>query len=117
YGNACTSCTGVRDIDYAKHSSQTPATPMGFNQTCPAASCKGPCNKECHCESAPPSQAVWDLATRDLVSAGMDVTSAWQVVDRLWYASRSTSTSMFVCGNNNSCNVGNLFNVFRVADD
>ena len=26
YGNACTSCSGVRDIDYAKHSANTPST-------------------------------------------------------------------------------------------
>ncbi|MFN7975157.1 MAG: hypothetical protein U0166_22870 [Acidobacteriota bacterium] len=118
YGNPCTNCTGVRDVDYAKHSSQTPATPLGFNQSCPAGSGgTGPCGKEVHCESAPPAQAAWDLANRDLITWGMDVTSAWQLVDKLWYASRPTSTGMFACGNNTSCNAGNLFAVFRVADD
>ena len=123
YGDACTNCTGVRDIDYGKHSSNTPATPLNFIKTdCPTSSnYKGPCGKEGHCESYVSSEAVWDLATRDLVSWGMDTTSAWQLVDRLWYASRSTSTAAFTCTaasySSNGCGTGSFFSVFRVIDD
>ena len=36
YGDACTSCTGVRDIDWAKHASNTPHTVANFTQPrCP----------------------------------------------------------------------------------
>ncbi len=120
YGNGCTNCTGVREADYMLHHIQTPATPLGFNQVqCGSATCVGPCNKECHCEDAPIIQANWDLAVRDLTAApyNLDVSTAWQYLDRFWYASRSTATSAFVCGNNNSNATGNLFNVYRVVDD
>ena len=120
YGWPCTSCTGVRDIDYQKHTPQTPATPANFNKVqCPSAACQGPCGKECHCESAPSSQAIWDLAARDLISWGMDQTTAWQLVDKLWYLSRSTAGSAFTCNANgeDGCGGSSYFTVFRVADD
>ncbi len=120
YGNACTNCTGVREADYAKHTSPTPATPLGFNQVnCGAAACVGPCNKECHCEDAPGIQANWDLAVRDLTAApyNLDAATAWQYLDKFWYASAPNRAGAFVCGNNNSSAVGNLFNQYRVVDD
>ena len=40
YGDACTSCTGVRDIDWAKHVSNTPHTVANFTQPrCPRPCC------------------------------------------------------------------------------
>ncbi|HJX27349.1 MAG TPA: hypothetical protein VJ885_05515, partial [Thermoanaerobaculia bacterium] len=53
YGDACTSCTGVRDIDWAQHASNTPHTVANFTQVrCPTnAGYVGPCNREGHCES------------------------------------------------------------------
>ncbi|HEV7709298.1 MAG TPA: hypothetical protein VGP16_13955, partial [Asanoa sp.] len=94
YGDACTSCTGVRDVDYAKHASNTPATVANFTQVrCGAGS--GPCAKEVHCESYVPSEAIWDFANRDLPGPGLG--PAWTTLDRLWYLSRSTATSSFSC--------------------
>src|SRR5581483_5031935 len=140
YGDACTSCTGVRDIDYAKHASNTPATAANFIQPlCPPPSPDegdyvGPCGhdadahgvavnqREGHCESIVSSQALWDLAARDLPSPGSG--SAWAIVDRLWYLSRSTATgSDFRCDTtgvtwtSDGCVVGGLFRVFRAIDD
>jgi fibronectin type 3 domain-containing protein len=118
YGDACKACTGVRDVDYTKHQSGSPATPTWDNTYCPGGySCQGPCAGECHCESAPSSQANWDLATVDLITWGMDATTAWQTLDRFWYASRPSATRAYECGTNTSCNAGNLFNVYRVVDD
>ncbi|HEV7667444.1 MAG TPA: hypothetical protein VGS22_02890, partial [Thermoanaerobaculia bacterium] len=94
YGDACTSCTGVRDVDFAKHVSNTAATVANFTQVrCGAGS--GPCAKEVHCESYVPSEAIWDFANRDLPGPGLG--PAWTTLDRLWYLSRSTATSSFSC--------------------
>jgi len=119
YGDACTACTGVRDIDWAKHSSNTPATVNGFTRVrCGAGS--GPCGKEVHCESYVPSEAVWDLANRDLPSPGTGI--AWTITDRLWYLSRSTATSSFSCTTgatftSNGCGTGSWWKTMRAVDD
>jgi len=119
YGNACTACTGVRDIDYAKHASAVAATVANHTQVrCSAGS--GPCRKEVHCESYVPSEAVWDFANRDLPGAGTG--PAWTVLDRLWYLSRNTATSSFTCTRggtytSNGCSAGNWWKVMRAVDD
>jgi fibronectin type 3 domain-containing protein len=139
YGNACTSCTGVRDIDWAKHTRNTPSTVANFTQTtCPQPSANnpnyvGPCGKnaialgqttkkrEGHCESYVSSEALWDLANRDMPSPGSG--SAWAITDRLWYLSRSTSTAGFQCDvsgttwTSNGCFTGSYFRTLRAVDD
>jgi fibronectin type 3 domain-containing protein len=123
YGDACTSCSGVRDIDWAKRVSNTPHTVSNFTQTrCPTSSSGyvGPCNREGHCESYIGSESLWDLAMRDMPGAGTG--AAWTVVDRLWYLSRSTGTKSFQCTasgtwTSNGCNTGSLFKIFRAVDD
>jgi trimeric autotransporter adhesin len=139
YGNACTSCTGVRDIDWAKHSRNTPSTVANFTQTtCPQPSANnpnyvGPCGKDAiargtstkkregHCESYVSSEALWDLAARDMPNPGSG--AAWTIVDRLWYLSRSTASAAFSCNvsgttwTSNGCNTGSLFKIFRAVDD
>jgi fibronectin type 3 domain-containing protein len=139
YGNACTSCTGVRDIDWAKHSRNTPSTVANFTQTtCPQPSANnpnyvGPCGKDAiargtstkkregHCESYVSSEALWDLAARDMPNPGSG--AAWTIVDRLWYLSRSTASAAFSCNvsgttwTSNGCNTGSLFKIFRTVDD
>ncbi|HXU32507.1 MAG TPA: hypothetical protein VN851_18215, partial [Thermoanaerobaculia bacterium] len=119
YGDACTSCTGVRDVDFAKHASNTPATVANFTQVrCGAGS--GPCGKEVHCESYVPSEAIWDFANRDLPGPGLG--PAWTTLDRLWYLSRSTATSSFACTRtgtftSNGCNAGSWWKTMRAVDD
>ena len=120
YGDACTACTGVRDMDFAKHVSNTPATVANFTQVhCGIGS--GPCGREVHCESYVPSEAVWDFANRDLPGAGTG--PAWTTLDRLWYLSRDTATSSFTChtGTNpftsDGCGTGNWWKVMRAVDD
>ncbi|HEY0781749.1 MAG TPA: hypothetical protein VGE98_04780, partial [Thermoanaerobaculia bacterium] len=119
YGDACTACTGVRDIDFAKHTSNTPATVSNFTQThCSAGS--GPCGKEVHCESLVASETLWDLANRDLPNPGTG--SAWTTLDRLWFLSRSTATSAFSCTTggtftSNGCGTGSWWKTMRAVDD
>jgi hypothetical protein len=124
YGDACTACTGVRDADYAKHASNTPATPDNFIRVrCPNGSIlagRGPCGKEVHCESYVPTETMWDLAARDLPSPGTGI--AWTILDRLWYLSRNTATKSFTCTTgttytSNGCGAGSLWKVMRAVDD
>ncbi|MEA2695578.1 MAG: trimeric autotransporter adhesin, partial [Acidobacteriota bacterium] len=115
----CTGCTGVRDVDFAKHAANTPATVANFTQVrCGAGS--GPCGKEVHCESYVPSEAIWDFANRDLPGAGTG--PAWTTLDRLWYLSRNTATSAFTCTTgttfaSNGCGTGNWWKTMRAVDD
>ena len=140
YGNACTSCTGVRDIDFAHHTSGLPATVANFTQPlCPAPNASnptyvGPCGadviahgggrtsrREGHCESYVSSEALWDFAARDLPNPGSG--AAWSIVDRLWYLSRSTATRGFLCDTttstwtSNGCGTGTNWRTMRAADD
>ncbi|NMB99202.1 MAG: PepSY domain-containing protein, partial [Thermoanaerobaculaceae bacterium] len=89
YGDACTTCTGIRDADYAKHSSGTPHKPSQLANTsgfhCSKdSSYPGPCGYEGHCESYIMSEVLWDLAARDLPAAGLDATTSWYIADRLF---------------------------------
>jgi hypothetical protein len=123
YGDACTACTGVRDIDWANHTSATAHTVSNFTQVhCPTSGSGyvGPCNREGHCESYISSEALWDLAARDLPSPGSG--SAWATMDRLWYLSRSTATSAFTCTasgtwTSNGCGAGSNWKTMRAVDD
>jgi len=129
YGDACTSCTAFRDADYAKHTNPTPWTPQnkglsdpGFN--CSSGSYYGPCGWEDHCESGIATQALWDFVNRDLVASptSMDIVSAWQLADRLFYSSMSTAKSMYTCTGSgtktsNGCGTGSLYTTFRAIDD
>jgi hypothetical protein len=50
----------------------------------------------------------------------MDITTAWQTMDRLWYASRPTSGNSYACPSlttTNGCAATNYFSTFRVVDD
>ncbi|HEX4962143.1 MAG TPA: fibronectin type III domain-containing protein [Thermoanaerobaculia bacterium] len=121
YGDACTSCTGVRDADFAKHASGTAATALNFIKVhCPAGSGgTGPCGKEVHCESYVPTETIWDFANRDLPGAGTG--PAWTTLDRLWYLSRNTATSAFTCNHttfaSDGCGTGSLWKTMRAVDD
>ncbi len=119
YGDACVECTGIRDMDWDKRESHTPATPANFTQpNCGGGG--GPCGREVHCESYVPSEAVFDLAFRDLPASGMDLDSAWQLAEKLFYKSRQGSGgNAFNCSlpNSDGCGASSWFTKFRNADD
>ncbi|MGA9751599.1 MAG: carboxypeptidase regulatory-like domain-containing protein, partial [Acidobacteriota bacterium] len=126
YGNPCTSCTGIRDADYAKHTySTSPATPAQLAATsgfhCSRdSSYPGPCGYEGHCESYIMSEVGWDLAARDLPSAGFDANTSWFIADRLFYLTRPTSGDSYSCPSvttANGCGTSNWFQTYLVADD
>jgi len=122
-GDPCTACTGVRDIDWAMHTSGAPHTVANFTQPlCPVSPTgyDGPCVKEGHCESYISSESLWDFVNRDLPSPGTG--GAWSVAERLWYLSRSTATGAFACTTgatytSNGCNTGSLWKTMRAIDD
>jgi hypothetical protein len=68
-----------------------------------------------------PSEALWDFAARDLPNPGS--AAAWTVTERLWYLSRSTTTSAFTCNTatapwtGSGCATGSLWRTMRAADD
>src|SRR6185436_17481036 len=123
FSDACTSCSAVRDIDWAKHVSNTPHTVGNFTQlNCPDFGFYfGPCGLEGHCESEVITQAFWDFAARDLPGAGTN--QAWAIAERLWYLSRPTATSAFTCitatspWTSNGCGTGSLWRTMRALDD
>ena len=122
YGDCCSDCSGIRDADWAKHASNTPwtAANKGTVWNCSSGSYFGPCGWEDHCESGIATQALWDLAVRDLPAyCGMDTTSAWQLIDRLWYSSMPQMGDMYTCSPPSSDGSGgtSLFNLFRAFDD
>ena len=123
YGDPCTNCTGIRDIDFAQHASGNPHTVANFTQPLcpPGGGYNGPCLREGHCESYVPSEALWDFAERDLPSPGS--VGAWQVTDRLWYRSRPTATRGFICNTatpvwtSHGCGAGTYWREMRLVDD
>ncbi len=123
YGDCCTSCSGIRDADWAKHVKNTPWTIANYGTVwsgCDSGYYFGPCGKEDHCESGIATQALWDLAVRDLPSlCGMEQNSAWQLVDRLFYSSMPQLGNMYNCTppSSNGCGSGTLYTLFRAIDD
>src|SRR5437867_1344110 len=119
YGDPCLNCSGIRDMDWDQHVSHTPATPANFVQTnCGGGG--GPCGREVHCESYIPSEAVFDLAFRDLPAAGLDASSAWQLAEKLYYKSRQGSGGNgqhCALPSSDGCNANSWFSSVRNADD
>jgi len=124
YGDACTNCSGIRDMDYTQHQANTPWTAANFGSvwSCGGGGYNGPCGVSDHCESGISSQALWDFATRKLTAPpySMDQNSAWILGDRLWYLVIPTlGSSMYTCSfpNSNGCGGSSLYNVMLAIDD
>jgi hypothetical protein len=129
YGDPCLACSGIRDADFAQHTHPTPWTPQNNGLPDPGYSCSpsgyaGPCGWESHCESGIPTQALWDFVNRDLVGppTSLDIVTAWQLEDRLFYTGMPQSTSMYTCTGgtpkvSNGCGAGSLYTVMRAIDD
>lgn len=121
YGDACLDCNGVRDGDWDMHENHTPWTAAnhGTFWTCTGGTYFGPCGWGDHCESGISTQALWDLVNRDLVGQGLDLTSAWQLVDRLFYSGMPTMGDMYTCSapSSDGCNGSSLYHTLMALDD
>jgi hypothetical protein len=119
YGDTCLTCTGIRDHDHAARIRNTPSTPANFiDPNCGSGS--GPCGRQVHCESYPPADAMFDLATRDLPASGLDAATSWQLAEKLFYKSRQGSggnTQNCSLPNSDGCGTTNWFQKLRNADD
>ncbi len=122
YGDCCLDCTGIRDSDYAKHTSGVPHTPANFICVyCSGGS--GPCGREVHCENAPVAEAAWDLAMRDLQSApfNLDKATAFQITERLVYIGSGSVTNWYACnctgGTSDGCGATSGYMQWIAADD
>jgi hypothetical protein len=119
YGDACLSCSGIRDHDWDQHVSHTAATPANF--TAPACGGgSGPCGREVHCEAYVPAEAIYDLAARDLPATGLDAASSWQLAEKLFYKSRQGSGgNAFNCSlpSSDGCGATSWFQEVLASDD
>jgi len=120
----CTQCTGVREIDYAKHSDPDADTITNF--TCSICSTTGsyfgPCNREAHCEGVPPAQAAWDLAARDLQSSpfSLDKQTAFAIAEKIILQGHNNVTNWYTCtcpSTVNACGTSNAHPRWLAADD
>ena len=123
YGDACSACTGLRDVDWARHAANTPHTVDNYARPiCSGVGdYPGPCGTSAHCESYIPSEAIWDFINRDVPGAGSS--AAWALGERLFFSSRPTATTAYTCTTSstpwtsNGCNIGSAWRVFRLMDD
>ncbi len=120
YGDPCTSCDGVRDIDWANRLSGAPHDVAWIDVNCGPGNTNGPCGGSVHCESAAYSEAVYDLVERDLPSVyGMDHNTAHEVGAYLTYQGAGPVGNWFDCITTGfaGCNADGGYLNFLAADD
>jgi len=124
YGDPCTECSGIRDMDYTKHQGNTPWTAENYGTLWnnSGSGYYGPCGIGAHAEAGIGTQALWDMVTRKLTAPphSMDQRSAWLLADHLWYNGISTlGYDMYSCSipNSDGCGGSSLYNVFLAVDD
>ncbi len=133
YGDPCTSCSGVRDVDFARHASGEPHDIDWINNPpiLPGGGCigyvsgqVGPCGQETHCEGMVPAEAAYDLVARDLQAApyGFDADTAFEVGSRLFFLGAGNVINWYQCLGGDSglggCNAdGGYLNLLATDDD
>ncbi len=131
YGDCCIDCTGVREIDFARHASGNPHTPQNFigpncsngGFLCGILYCCGPCANECHCEGMIPAETGWDLAARDFQSAPFNFSpeTAFIATEHLVYAGSGSITDWYTCSgdgaSSDGCATNNGYMRWLSADD
>ncbi len=126
YGDPCTNCSGIRDLDYTQHQANTPWTAANYGTRVERLQLRQLLrtlrNLEDHCEAGISEQALWDFVNRKLTAApyNMDLNSAWLLADRLWYLGIPTlGYNMYTCTppNSNGCSGTHLYTVMMAVDD
>ncbi|MEO1083812.1 MAG: hypothetical protein AAFY88_06180 [Acidobacteriota bacterium] len=113
FGDPCTpsfGCTGVRDIDWMRHDSQQPHNVAWANANCASQHCRGMLN----------SEAVWDLAKRDLPARyGYDSNVSLEIATRLTYLGADNVASWFSTSNGEmgGCAASSGYQQYLAADD
>jgi hypothetical protein len=103
-------CTGVRDIDYMRHDSQTPHTRSWA---------KNNCGDSVHCMGHVYSEAVWSLYKRKLPQMyGYDDLTALELTTYLFFqASGNVATWYDKEGPFGGCGGNSGYRAFLAADD
>lgn len=120
YGDPCTNCDGVRDIDFANRASGNPHDVAWIDANCPVSFSNGPCGGAVHCEGAVYSEAVWDLYTRDLPAAPFNQNSntALELTTYLNYQGAGNVGTWFQCTTPfGGCNASGGYLNYLAADD
>lgn len=121
-GSYCdVNCSGVRDADWARHASNTPATALGFVCT-HCNSGPGPCGRQVHCAAAPSRQAAWDFASRDLQSPPFNMTrdDAFNLASKIFFQGSGNISAWNACtcgGTSDGCGASNAYTLWLAADD
>ncbi|MEM7481009.1 MAG: hypothetical protein AAF481_07520 [Acidobacteriota bacterium] len=122
YGDPCTQCDGVRDIDWANRTSGNPHDIAFIDPACGSGG-GTPCGGSTHCEGAVYGEAVWDLWNRDLQTLyGMSLDTAREIATSLTFMGASPVGSWFSCVDGTStgdgCNAdGGYLNYLAIDDD
>lgn len=115
YGDPCTpasGCTGIRTVDWAQRTSNTPHTVAWVNAN-------GSCGSV-HCRGTLYSESVWDLWKRDLPTIyGMSDHTAHEITTRLTYLGADNVGTWFVLNNGTQggCAATGGYLQFLGADD
>jgi hypothetical protein len=119
YGDPCTQCTGVREIDFAKRQSGLPHNVTSILSICPASGSLGPCGRETHCESMVYAEALWDYFNRDLPTImGMSTDTALEVAARTTYIGSGLVGTVYQCVNGTGgCPATAAYPNYVAADD
>jgi len=139
-GDACLTCSGVREVDWAKRASGQPhdldwinsptnVFPGGCVGVFLPHQGQGPCGLGTHCEGQIASEAIWDLWKRDLpayAGAGftIDNQTAQELLTRLYYLGGGGIGNWYNCnpaataGNHgDGCNADSGYLSLLAADD
>jgi trimeric autotransporter adhesin len=123
YGDPCTQCDGVRDIDKDNRASGQPHDLQWTDANCGSGS-STPCGGSTHCEGATYSEAVWNLYTDDLQGGAfnLDANTALEVAQYLTYNGAGNVGAWYQCsndgqGNGDGCNGDGGYLNYLAADD
>ncbi len=124
YGDPCTDCQGIRDIDWAKRTSGLPHDlgspfPSGIDALCGSGN-GTPCGGTSHCEGAVYAEAIWDLLYRDLTAEpfNFSVDAARELVTQLTFVGGGAVGDWFQCTPPfGGCNADGGYLNFLAADD
>ena len=117
YGNACLSCTGVRDIDWDQRASHTPTTVSWIDANCGTG--PAPCGGGVHCEGSVYAESLWDYFIRDLPTImGYSTDTALEVATRTTYIAAGPVGNVFQCvQGSGGCPASSAYPNFLAADD
>jgi hypothetical protein len=122
FGDACTSCNGIEDVDFARHLSGAPHD-LADAMVCPfAGGSTGPCGRVAFCEAMIVGEAAWDLFARDLrnpATFNYDGHTALELATRLFYLGGQNVFNWYTCTSGVAgCNAdGGYLNLLAADDD